>query len=516
MITNVTEWLDMAAQKYPSKNALIDATAAYTFAEVQRRARKIAAELISKKIRRQPVAVYMEKSADMLIAYFGVAYSGYFYSPISTNMPASRTEKILNTLEPAAVIRNKEMSGTNEETEEIIASIPCQILYEEAQDRPVSAEDLREIDRARAGTIDTDLLYVLFTSGSTGNPKGVGISHRSVIDYIDCITETFHITQEDSFANQAPFYFDNSILDIYCTLRTGATLHIVPETLFSQPVKLLEYLRDHRITTIFWVPSALTVPAKLRAFEEVPLQGILKRVLFCGEVMPVKYLNVWRKYLPDVLYANLYGPTEITDACTCYIVDREFDDTDSLPIGKPMRNTDILVLNDKDQPVGQGEKGELCVRGTGLSVGYYQCPEKTREAFVQNPLNPYYPEMIYRTGDVVYYNDRGELIYVCRKDNQIKHMGFRIELGEIETAAASLSGIDNCCCLYDSRRSRIVLFTETHEEALTDKSILNELGGMLPRYMLPGRICRLDHFPYNLNGKIDRVKLKESYFGSRA
>jgi non-ribosomal peptide synthetase component F len=334
----------------------------------------------------------------------------------------------------------------------------------------------------------------------------VSICHRSVIDYIDWVTEEFDITSDDSFGNQAPFYFDNSILDIYSTIKTGATLYIIPRKLFFQPVPLLEYIRDNRINTIFWVPSALMVVSKLKAFRNVDLSDVLKRVLFCGEVMPNKQLNIWRKYLPDVVYSNLYGPTEITDACTFYTVDRQFSDDEPLPIGKPMRNTDILVLNDKDEPVKGDEVGELCVRGTSLAMGYYNNPEKTSTAFVQNPLNKAVPEVIYRTGDLVKYNEFGELLYLSRKDFQIKHLGHRIELGEIETAAASLEEITLCCCLYDEKRQKIVLFID----ADLDKDYMRQsLSLLIPEYMIPGKYVYMENMPINANGKIDRVKLKE-------
>ena len=265
-------------------------------------------------------------------------------------------------------------------------------------------------------------------------------------------------------------------------------------------------MKEKRVSTIFWVPSALIVVAKLKAFRNVDLSDTLRRVLFCGEVMPNKQLNVWRKYLPGVQYANLYGPTEITDACTFYMVDREFLDEEPLPIGVPMPNTDIIVLNEKDEPVTGEESGELCVRGTSLSMGYYKNPEKTREAFVQNPLNTAVPELIYRTGDIVRYNERGELIYLARKDFQIKHMGHRIELGEIETAVSSLAEISLCCCLYDEKRKKIVLFIE--EEL--DKAYVNEkISCLVPEYMLPNKLVRVEKMPINANGKIDRVKLKE-------
>lgn len=499
MKANVTYWLDASAERLPDKTAFVDEKKEVTFRELQNQAEALATRILEKGLFKKPVVVYLEKGVDVLVSFMGAAYSCNFYSPIDIDMPASRVNKILEVLKPSLVITTKELQG-------VFAGYEYEgeyLLFEEAAH---SAVDQEAIDAARSRGIDTDLLYVLFTSGSTGVPKGVTISHRSVIDYIDWVTETFQITDKDSFGNQAPFYFDNSILDIYSTIKSGATTYIIPKNLFAQPVLLLEYLKEKKINTIFWVPSALIVVAKLKAFRNVDLTGTLQRVLFCGEVMPNKQLNTWRKYLPDVQYANLYGPTEITDACTYYIVDREFADDEPLPIGIPMANTDILVLNDRDELVVGDEIGELCVRGTSLSMGYYNNPEKTREAFVQNPLNPYVPEIIYRTGDLVKYNEYGEILYLSRKDFQIKHMGHRIELGEIETAVSSLEEISLCCCLYDEKRQKIVLFIE--EEL--DKAYINgKISGLVPEYMLPGKVISLEKMPINANGKIDRVKLKE-------
>ncbi len=499
MKANVTYWLDESAKKWPDKAAFADEGKTVTFAELQGQAKSLATKMIEKGLFKKPVVVYMEKGVDVLVSFMGAAYSCNFYSPIDVDMPASRVNKILEVLQPALVITTAALKETFESYE----YEGDYLLFEEACHAGLCEE---KIEAARNRGIDTDLLYVLFTSGSTGVPKGVTITHRSVIDYIDWVTETFDITEKDSFGNQAPFYFDNSILDIYSTIKAGATTYIVPKNLFAQPVLLLEYLKEKEINTIFWVPSALIVVAKLKAFRNVDISKTLKRVLFCGEVMPNKQLNVWRKFLPDVIYANLYGPTEITDACTYYIVDREFADDEPLPIGIPMANTDILVLNEKNELVTGDEIGELCVRGTSLSMGYYNNPEKTREAFVQNPLNPFVPEIIYRTGDLVKYNEYGEIIYLSRKDFQIKHMGHRIELGEIETAVSSLEEISLCCCLYDEKKQKIVLFLEGELE----KAYINgKISSLVPEYMLPNKVISLEKMPINANGKIDRVKLKE-------
>ena len=500
MQNSVNNWLDETARRFPNKIAIEDSNGQLTWKQYRNKSLGLAKEIVSRNIGiKKPIVVYMEKNAKVLVSFMGVAYSGNFYSPIDVDMPTTRANKIFEILKPELVITTKTL---HEKLIQLNYFGEC-IFYEEV-DEIEENDVLKNIEK---NILDTDLLYVLFTSGSTGVPKGVCISHGSVIDYTDWVTETFNISDEDSFGNQAPFYFDNSILDIYSTMKTGATLYIVPPKLFSQPVLLLEYLKSNKINTIFWVPSALIVVSKLKAFRNVDLKDTIRRVLFCGEVMPNKQLNVWREYLPDAVYANLYGPTEITDACTYYIVNRDFKDDEPLPIGIPMKNTDILVLDENNRLIlEKGVVGELCVRGTGLAKGYYGNPEKTEEAFVQNPLNDKYPEKIYRTGDLVQYNEYNELIYLSRKDFQIKHMGHRIELGEIETAVSSIEGISLCCCLYNDVRSRITLFIDRQ---LTKEEINEKLKNMIPEYMLPGKVIVLEDMPINANGKIDRVKLKE-------
>lgn len=502
MRSNVLYWLDNTAMRFPDKKAIWDESEEITFSEYRRKALAIARRIAELGLEKQPVVVFLKKSAKVLVSFAGIGYSRNFYSPIDVSMPETRVNKILEVLNPKAVITTAELKKQFESFD----FAGEYIIYEEI--KPLE-DDEDIVSKIQSKIIDTDLLYVLFTSGSTGVPKGVGITHRAVYDYTDWVTEKFEITESDSFGNQAPFYFDNSILDIYSMMKTGAELFIIPAELFGQPILLLEFLKEHDINTIFWVPSALMMVSRLHAFKNVDVSKNIKRVLFCGEVMPTKQLNEWIKYIPDAVYANLYGPTEITDACTYYIVDREFKDDESLPIGIPMENTEIIVLDDNDNYVKETDTetvGELCVRGTGVTVGYYKNPEKTEAALVQNPLNQAYEERIYRTGDLVRYNEYGELLYLCRKDFQIKHFGHRIELGEIETAYFSIDNVPSACCLYDEKRSKIVLFTEGE----VDKElIISELEKLIPEYMIPNKFKSVEKMPMNANGKIDRPKLKE-------
>lgn len=502
MVTNVLEYLELSAEKYPEKIAFAGEKDGYTFKQTMDYAQSIGSCIAKLAKRGQAVAVFMDKTIECLPSFFGAAYAGCFYVPIDTKMPDERILKIFSGLKPACVIHDTK----NAERAKSVAG-DCPVLdYRQAI---TTKADEKALSKIRREHIDTDLLYVLFTSGSTGDPKGVTICHKSVIDYTEWLSDTLEFDHDTVFGNQAPFHFDNSILDIYTTLKQGACMYIIPQKCFSFPKTMAKFLNEKQINTIFWVPFALISYANSGMLDKEALPH-LKRVYFCGEVMPCKQLNMWRRALPNAKYVNMYGPTEITDVCTYYVVDREFNDDDSLPIGIPCKNTRILILDENDKEAAPGEKGELCVVGTSLSLGYYNNPEKTNAAFVQNPLNTAYREMIYRTGDIVKYNEYGEIMYLSRKDFQIKHLGYRIELGEIETALVSVDGIDNGCCLYDDEQKKIVCFYV----GSTEEDVLREaLKTKVPPYMVPDRFVHLDTLPQTANGKINRVTLKKEYIG---
>ena len=307
-----------------------------------------------------------------------------------------------------------------------------------------------------------------------------------------------------------PFsYFDVSCVDIYQMISRGATVHILSHSTLMFPAKLLRYVEKNRINTVAWVPSILVATANFDLLTEFNIDCI-EKVLFAGEAMPAKQLNQWRRRLPRAIFANLYGPTEATVYSTYYVVDREFKDSESIPIGFPCKDGDVLILNEDDQLAKNFEQGELCIRGSSLSYGYYNNPEKTIEAFVQNPTIDY-PEIIYRTGDLVHRNSRNEIIFDGRKDFQIKHLGHRIELGEIETASNAVDEIKECCCLHDKDRDEIIL---CYVGNISVADITSKLSRSLPKYMIPTQFEKLDRMPLNSNGKIDRKLLKEKFGGA--
>lgn len=501
MQKSVIEYLESTVKSFPDKEAVRDPEMCITFSDLWDAAKRISNAIKNGGVQRnRPIGVFIPKGCKMVESFAGINMSCCFYVPLDTKSPDSRVSSILTTLDATCVITDKahenQLSNFYKGKTLVIEDVIAKVEAEGGEKNNVFQ-------------IDTDPVYSIFTSGSTGAPKGVVIAHRGVIDYIDWAVSTFKISYDSVIGNQAPFYFDNSTLDIYLMYATGATLDVIPDSCFAFPAKLVDYLNEHKITFVFWVPFVLVNVANMDILS-AKKPKYLKDVLFAGEVMPNKHLNYWRKHLPHCRYANLYGPTEITVDCTYYIVEREFTDEESLPIGFPCRNSDVMILVDRQRLAKQGEQGELCVRGSSLALGYYNNPEKTASAFIQNPLHSHYPETIYCTGDIVYENEYGEIIYVGRVDAQIKHNGYRIELGEIETAILGTNMLDNCCVVYDFNNKKIVLFYQAAQD-LNMAEFRKALSTKVPRYMLPTECHREEMLKQNSNGKIDRAYYNKLY-----
>lgn len=506
-INSAVRLLDIAAEKYSDKIAVADEWGEISYGGLRALAMRAGAALIKSNAEGYmpcPVMVYLKKSLNCIVCFMGAMYSGNPYVPVAYDMPAGRIQKIVDSLEGRGHIITDTAGMETLKTMDIPDTMAVHIY----EDMLKTDADEGLIAKTLDTVIDTDPIYIMFTSGSTGAPKGVTVPHRGVIDYAVWVKRTFGIDENSVLGNQAPFYFDNSIFDIYTSLLTGAKMIIIPETLFMFPVKLPEFVRDNDITTIFWVPTVMINVANSGVLSEIELPK-LKNVVFCGEVMPNTQLNIWRKAQPHCTYANLYGPTEISDVCTYYIADRPFKDSDPLPIGRACENMRIIILNEKNEIAKTDEQGEICVIGTGVSLGYWNNPEITNKAFVQNPVNPYYHERVYRTGDLGYINGEGLIMYIGRRDNQVKVKGNRIELGEIENAAMCVEGVEGACAVFHEERQCIVLFLESGEDMKLRKFNL-ELKKFIPQYMLPSKLVVMDKFPHTANDKIDRVTLKKS------
>ena len=498
---NVLEWLEDSASRHGLKIAYRDSREETTFAEVENRAKRIGSYLASRIRRNQPVAVFSSRSCQTPSVFLGIVYAGGVYAPLDGNQPEERLKKILAKMEPEAIVVDQAMkAAVNAVLEE--SGIPMYVV-EEILHTEID-ETLLQIIRREM--ISTDPLYIIYTSGSTGLPKGVLTSHDSLIRYIDAYCSVMDITGEDILGNQSPLDYIAAIRDIYLPLKTGCSMAIIPKEYFMQPVRLFEYMNKMKITSVGWSVSAFTIPVALGAFDEAGLTT-LRKICFSGSVMPGKCIRKWQQNLPDARFVNQYGPTEATASCTYYEVDHLVEEGEVLPIGRAYENYRVFILKEDGRLAKPGEKGEICITGPCLALGYYKDPERTAKAFVTSPLEEGYEVRMYKTGDIGMEREDHLLEFCGRKDRQIKHMGHRVELDEIEVAANQIPGMKECCCSYEHEKEKIYLFYAGEVEK---KLLFAELKKKLPGFMIPRSVQCMDELPKLSNGKIDMKKLKES------
>lgn len=476
---NIIELLINASESKPDTPLYVDNEKCVTYKEALDIVKSIACYLKNMKINNEPILVPVTRTMMTPLLFLGIAYSGNYYVPISSDTPKERKEDIIHIGEIHYAFNDMDSS--------------LHLLsYEKAKDFPID-EDI--LNRLQDDFNEENPLYLMFTSGSTGKPKGVLKSHRNMISFVESFEKTIPVEKNQRMCNQTPFYFDASAKDIYLSLKTISTLYIPDSTLFALPTKILQYLVDNHVTMIMWVPSALIMIAKIKVLSFIkPIE--LKHVFFIGEPFPPKYLNMWIDALPDCSFTNLYGSTETAGAVLYYPLNGKVKEDSMIPVGRPLYNN-IIKLDD----------GEICVSSNQVAIGYIKDEERNQLTFRKED-----GQIFLHTGDYGEYDENQNIVFKSRKDYQIKHLGYRIELQDIENTLSSIEYISSCCCLFDAKKDKIILLVVLNSESdVSEANIIKDAKGLLPSYMVPGKVILLYSMPLNRNGKIDRVKLKNIY-----
>jgi amino acid adenylation domain-containing protein len=519
------DWITRQAYRRPEALAVVCGETRLTYAQVDRLSTQLARLLDEGGCRRgDRVALLMPKSAMAIVALLGIYKADAVYVPLDPSSPASRLKKILESCENRWLLAAGPVGPLLAELGSDEAWRP-QVQIGWLDDPPPLDPRLNirftiaDVRRCPAVPLPTrngpdDPAHILFTSGSTGTPKGVVITHANVISTIEWGVKYFSVGPSDRLSGHFPLHFDLSFFDMFSAAAVGAELHLVPPELNVLPSQLVAFIRRSEITQWFSVPSVLSYLARFNVagFNDFPA---LKRMLWCGEVLPTPSLIYWMKRLPHVTFTNLYGPTETTIVSSYYTVPACPDDPQaSIPSGVPCDGDELFVLNESLAPAPPGEIGDLYIGGTGLAQGYWRDPERTAAVFVADPQRP--SERIYKTGDLARIGDDGLVYFLGRSDSQIKSRGYRIELGEIEAALNTVAGVEQSavvalqtggfegaviCCAY----------VPSAGAALTPAALRRELGRLIPAYMLPARWLVAGHLPVNANGKIDRRRVRETF-----
>jgi amino acid adenylation domain-containing protein len=513
------DYLTRSAERAPEATALVLGDEVMTYGELESAANRLAHALVEQGCKPgDRVGVLAAKTPWTIAGLLAVLKAGGAYVPVDSASPAARVARIVRSAEPALLLADRTATAlvdglVGEGVGDLAVGALAEPLAGERFGSVFARDDLASLPAEPPPVTGPDLAHLLFTSGSTGMPKGVMIEHANVVAFVEWAVRHFGTRAGDRVSGHPPLHFDLSTFDIYATLAAGAELHLVPGTLGLDPKGTARFIRERELTQWFSVPSVLTYLARFEAVGQDDFPS-LERLLWCGEVLPTPVLAHWMRKLPHVRFTNLYGPTEATIASSYYDVPEvPPDESVPVPIGVPCDGESLVVLDD-DAPAPVGGIGELYIGGVGLSPGYWRDEEKTAAAFRTDPRDP--AGRIYRTGDLARVDEDGIVHFLGRTDSQIKSRGYRIELGEIEAAVNTVAGVRECavvgvdtggfegttiCCAYSVADGAELPTAEMRKHVTT----------LIPRYMLPARWERLAGLPKNINGKIDRPALREQF-----
>ncbi|MBU5614218.1 amino acid adenylation domain-containing protein [Geomonas azotofigens] len=514
--------LTQSAAAFPHKRAVLCKERGLSYRELEETSNRLAALLAAHGVRRgDRVGILLNKSIEGIVALFGILKAGGVYVPLDPASPASRLRSIINH----CGIRLAIASGP--QLERLLAeggdALPLKkAVVTLAGDAIFGVEQIPWHDLERHGcappapeVCGASPAYILHTSGSTGSPKGVVISHLNALTFVEMASEFFAIAAADRLANHAPLHFDLSIFDIFCAIRGGATLVLVPEALSAFPVRLAEFLEREEITVWNSVASVLTKLADQGALDRLTLPK-LRLVHFSGDIMPVKFLRVLKRFMPAAAFYNIYGQTEANSSLFFRVPEQLPREAWKIPIGSPFPNFEVFAVDEAGEVVTEpGREGELHVLGATVALGYWNDPVRTAAHFSPDPRNPASHARVYRTGDLVRLDAEGNFVFAGRKDHMVKSKGFRVELDEIEIVLNSHPGIRQAAVIAipdELTGSRIVAYV-SHAEgaALETADLIGLCGAHLPKYMIPERIICRPTLPVTSNSKIDRKALEREF-----
>jgi amino acid adenylation domain-containing protein len=527
MPERLQDWVTHQADRRPEAAAVVGEGVILTYGLLEEQSNRLARILGEAGCARgDRVCLLMPKSPHAIAALLGIYKAGCIYVPLDPSSPPARLARILASCESRWILAGGTVAPLLEQLLAEKIGVPPSIGWigagtcrgETVTPRFTERDVARYPGAPVPGPHQTarDPAHILFTSGSTGTPKGVVITHANVIPFIEWAVRCFGLDASDRLSGHPPLHFDLSFLDIFGTFAAGAQLHLVPPQINLLPNKLAEFMRASELTQWFSVPSVLNYMAKFDVvrFGDFPT---LKRLLWCGEVFPTPSLIHWMKRLPHARFTNLYGPTEATIASSYYTVPAcpESERT-AIPLGTACDGEELMVLDQALQPVPEGGVGELCIRGVGLSPGYWRDEEKTRAAFPSHPRIDGPSDRIYRTGDLARRGEDGSIYFVGRADSQVKSRGYRIELGEIEAGLGAVDSVRECAVVAiptDGFEGTILCcaYAPTPGVGVTPVALRQALGRVLPSHMLPARWMALERLPRNANGKIDRASVREAF-----